>query len=81
LERGTKTMAKESTRISFIIDSGKRYSLDKIAGVYGKSISTVINEANDFYIEIYDRTETLGHLEAHFAEDGDFATDLVTASF
>ena len=58
-----------------MIDSGKRDSLDKIAGAYGKNLSTVINEAIDHYIGSYDRNATLVSIEADAAEDGDFATD------
>lgn len=68
-------MAKESTRISLMIDSDKRDSLDKIAGVYGKNLGTVINEAIDHYIDIHDRHVSLFMIEADAAEDGDFATD------
>jgi predicted transcriptional regulator len=68
-------MTKESTRISFMIDSGKRGSLDRIAGAYGKNLSTVINEAIDNYIGSHDRNSSLVSIEADAAEDGDFATD------
>ena len=68
-------MAKESTRISFMIDSDKRDSLDKIAGAYGKNLSTVINEAIGHYIDIHDRHVSLVMVEGDAAEDGDFATD------
>jgi len=58
-----------------MIDSDKRDSLDKIAGAYGKTMSTVINEAIEHYIGVYDRNATLVQIESDASEDGDFATD------
>ncbi|MGH7850534.1 MAG: CopG family ribbon-helix-helix protein [Thermodesulfobacteriota bacterium] len=68
-------MANESTRVSFMIDSDKRDSLDKIACAYGKNLSTIINEAINQYIDIHGRHASLAQIEADAAEDGDFATD------
>jgi predicted transcriptional regulator len=58
-----------------MIDSDKRDSLDKIACAYGKNLSTVINEAIDYYIDIHGRRASLAQIEADASEDGDFATD------
>ena len=68
-------MANESTRVSFMIDSDKRDSLDKIACAYGKNLSTIINEAVNQYIDIHGRHASLAQIEADASEDGDFATD------
>jgi predicted transcriptional regulator len=68
-------MANESTRVSFMIDSDKRDSLDKIACAYGKNLSTIINEAINQYIDIHGRHASLSQIEADASEDGDFATD------
>ncbi len=68
-------MANESTRVSFVIDSEKRVSLDKIACAYGKNLSAVINEAINNYIDIHGRYASLAQIEADASEDGDFATD------
>ncbi len=68
-------MAKESMRISFMIDPDKRDSLDKIACAYGKNLSAIINEAINQYIDIHGRHASLTEIEADASEDGDFATD------
>lgn len=68
-------MAKESMRVSFMIDPDKRDSLDKIACAYGKNLSTIINEAINQYIDIHGRHASLTQIEADATEDGDFATD------
>jgi predicted transcriptional regulator len=68
-------MAKESMRISFMIDPDKRDSLDKIACAYGKNLSAIINEAINQYIDIHGRHASLTQIEADATEDGDFATD------
>jgi predicted transcriptional regulator len=68
-------MANESTRVSFMIDSDKRDSLDKIACAYGKNLSAIINEAINQYIDIHGRHASLAQIESDAAEDGDFATD------
>jgi len=68
-------MTRESTRISFLIDSEKRDSLDKIASAYGKNMSTVIGEAIDSYIDVHERHASLTQIEADASEEGDFATD------
>lgn len=68
-------MAKESMRISFMIDPDKRDSLDKIACAYGKNLSAIINEAINQYIDIHGRHASLTQIEADASEDGDFATD------
>jgi len=68
-------MAKESIRISFMIDPDKRDSLDKIACAYGKNLSAIINEAINQYIDIHGRHASLTQIEADATEDGDFATD------
>ena len=68
-------MTRESTRISFLIDSDKRDSLDKIASAYGKNMSTVISEAIDSYIDVHERHASLTQIEADASEEGDFATD------
>ncbi len=68
-------MAKESIRVSFMIDPDKRDSLDKIACAYGKNLSAIINEAINQYIDIHGRHASLTQIEADASEDGDFATD------
>ncbi|HSC35663.1 MAG TPA: ribbon-helix-helix protein, CopG family [Thermodesulfobacteriota bacterium] len=68
-------MAKESMRISFMIDPDKRDSLDKIACAYGKNLSAIINEAINQYIDIHGRHANIAQIEADATEDGDFATD------
>lgn len=68
-------MAKESMRVSFMIDPDKRDSLDKIACAYGKNLSAIINEAINQYIDIHGRHASLTQIEADATEDGDFATD------
>lgn len=73
--RGAEIMANESTRISFMIDSDKRDSLDKIACAYGKNLSAVINEAISSYIGIHEHRARLAQIEADASEEGDFATD------
>ena len=68
-------MAKENSRISVLIDSEKRDSLDKIASAYGKNMSAVITEAIDKYIDVHERHAKLSQIEADASEAGDFATD------
>ncbi|MFI5323838.1 MAG: hypothetical protein ACHQ6U_09965 [Thermodesulfobacteriota bacterium] len=66
-------MLREPTRITFTIEADKRYSLDNITGVYGITMSTVINEAIDYYIGVHYRNAAGVHLVT--VEYGDFATD------
>jgi predicted transcriptional regulator len=68
-------MTRESTRISLLIDSDIRDSLDKIASAYGKNMSTVIGEAIEQYIDVHERHASLTQIEADASEEGDFATD------
>lgn len=68
-------MSKEPTRISFLSDPEKLESLGKIAEVYGKNLSMVINEALDRYIELHDWQASPIREKADGEQDGDFATD------
>ncbi len=47
-----KNKSETSSRITFITKMNKRQSLDQIANVYGRNLSSVINEALDHYIEL-----------------------------
>ena len=49
-----KNKSDSSSRITFITKMNKRQRLDQIADVYGKNLSSVINEALDHYIELHE---------------------------
>lgn len=49
-----KSKSETSSRITFITKMNKRQSLDQIANVYGRNLSSVINEALDHYIELHE---------------------------
>jgi predicted transcriptional regulator len=67
-------MPKDSTRISFVTETGKRKRLNHIAEAFGKNLSAVINEALDQYIELHEWQ--LAHIEkgVKAARRGEFAT-------
>jgi predicted transcriptional regulator len=47
-------MPKDSTRISFVTQTGKRKRLNRIAESLGKNLSAVIYEALDQYIGLHE---------------------------
>jgi len=67
-------MPKDSARISFVTKTGKRKRLNRIAEVFGKNLSAVINEALDQYIELHEWQ--LAHIEkgVKAARRSEFAT-------
>ncbi len=74
-------MSKDSTRISFVTLADKRKRLGHIAEVFGKNLSTVINEAIDQYIDLHEWQ--LAHIQkgVEAARRGDFATDVEVKAF
>jgi predicted transcriptional regulator len=74
-------MTKDSTRISFITQAGKRKRLDHIAEAFGKKLSAVINEAIDQYIDLHEWQ--LSHIRkgVKAARRGDFATEAEVKAF
>lgn len=74
-------MPKDSTRISFVTQTGKRKRLDGIAGAFGKNLSAVINEALDQYIELHEWQ--LAHIKKGMeaARRGDFAKETEVKAF
>ena len=74
-------MSKTSTRISFVTAADKRERLDRIAEVFGKKLSVVINEALDQYIDLHEWQ--LAHIQkgVEAARRGDFATDAEVKGF
>jgi len=74
-------MPKDSTRISFVTETGKRKRLNHIAEAFGKNLSAVINEALDQYIELHEWQ--LAHIEkgVKAARRGEFATEEEVKAF
>ncbi len=74
-------MPKDSTRISFVTQTGKRKRLDGIAGAFGKNLSAVINEALDQYIELHEWQ--LAHIQKGMeaGRRGDFARGAEVKAF
>ena len=74
-------MSKDSTRISFVTQTGKRKRLNHIAEAFGKNLSSVINEALDQYIELHEWQ--LAHIEkgVKAAHRGEFATEEEVKAF
>ena len=74
-------MPKDSIRISFVIKTGKRKRLNRIAESIGKNLSAVINEALDQYIEIHEWQ--LAHIEKRVkaARRREFAAEEEVKSF
>jgi predicted transcriptional regulator len=74
-------MANASSRISFVTEASKRARLDQIAGVFGKNLSAVINEALDQYIDLHEWQ--IRHIQqgVEEAKRGDFATNEETDAF
>lgn len=65
----------DTSRVSFVTTANKRVRLDQIAAVFGTTLSAVINEALDQYIELHEWQ--LKHIQegVEEANRGDFATD------
>jgi predicted transcriptional regulator len=74
-------MSKDSTRISFVTQTGKRKRLGHIAEAFGKNLSAVINEALDQYIELHEWQ--LAHIKkgVKAARRGEFATEEEVKAF
>jgi predicted transcriptional regulator len=64
-----------TSRVSFVTETNKRARLDQIAAVFGTTLSAVINEALDQYIDLHEWQ--LKHIQegVEEAKRGDFATD------
>jgi len=64
----------DTSRVSFVTEANKRARLDQIAAVFGTTLSAVINEALDQYIDLHEWQ--LKHIQegVEEAKRGDFAT-------
>jgi predicted transcriptional regulator len=74
-------MPKASTRISFVTPTDKRERLDRIAEVFGKNLSAVINEAIDQYINLHEWQLTHIQKGVEASQRGDFATEAEVKDF
>jgi len=65
----------DTARVSFVTEANKRAHLDQIAAVFGTTLSAVINEALDQYIDLHEWQ--LKHIQegVEEAKRGDFAAD------